>query len=93
MKALIPMTNLDSRKVHSGQTHRLLPRFAPNDCDVPAFEDEMKVLHVTRFVDAVLPKGIENRLALYNRDREKFVEYFERYDTIVSEARLVSRNP
>ena len=48
----------------------------------------MKVLHVARFVIAVLPKGIENWLRSYNRDRGKFAEFVERYDTIVSEARF-----
>ena len=86
--SLIHMTNLDSRKVRSGKTHRLLPRFTHPDRDVPPLVDGMKVLHVARFVIAVLPKGIENWLRSYNRDRGKFAEFVERYDTIVSEARF-----
>ena len=89
--SLIHMTNLDSRKVRSGNTHRLLPQFTHPDRDVAPFADGMKVLHVARFVIAVLPKGIENWLQSYNRDREKFAEFVERYDTIVSEARLLFR--
>ncbi len=86
--SLIHMTNLDSRKVRSGRTHRLLPRFTHADRDVPLFVDGMKVLHVARFVMAVLPAGIENWLRSYNRDPKKFAEFVERYDTIVSEARF-----
>ena len=86
--SLIHMTNLDSRKVRSGKTHRLLPRFTHPDRDVPPTVDGMKVLHVARFVIVVLPKGIENWLRSYNRDPRKFAEFVERYDTIVSEARF-----
>ena len=53
----------------------------------------MKVLHVVRFVIGVLPNGIENWLRSYNYDRAKFAEFVERYDTIVSEARLHHFNP
>ena len=88
--SLIHMTNLDSRKVHAGKTHRLLPRFVHPDRDEPLFVDGMKVFHVVRFVTAVLPRGIERWLESYNRERGKFAEFIERYDTVVSEARLVS---
>ena len=87
--SLIHMTNLDSRKVHSGKTHRLLPRIAHPDRDLPPFVDEMKVFHVARFVVIILPQGIERWLNSYNQDRKKFAEFVERYDTVVSEARLV----
>ena len=87
--SLIHMTNLDSRKVHSGSTNRLLPRIAHPDRDVPSFVDGMKVFHVARFVIAVLPKAIAKWLESYNEDRGKFAEFVERYDTVVSEARLV----
>ena len=89
--SLIHMTNLDSRKVRLGETHRLLPRFTHPDRDVAPFVDGMKVLHVARFVITVLPQGIENWLQSYNLNREKFAEFVERYDTIVSEARFLFR--
>lgn len=87
--SLIHMTNLDSRKAHSGRTHRLLPWFTHLDCDVVLFVDGMKVFHVVRFVKAVLPQGIKKWLQSYNRDRGKFAEFVERYDTVVSESRRV----
>ena len=86
--SLIHMTNLDSRRVRTGRTHRLLPQFTHPDRDVAPFVDGMKALHVARFVFAVLLPGIEKWLQSYNRDREKFAEFVERYDTIVSEARM-----
>ena len=86
--SLIHMTNLDSRKVRSGSTDRLLPRFTDPNREVAPFLDGMKVFHVARFMTAVLPRGIEKWLQSYNQDRGKFAEFVERYDTIVSEARL-----
>ena len=62
------------------------------DRDVAPLFDGMKVLHVARFVIIVLPEGIESWLRSYNRDRAKFAEFVERYDTIVSEARLRLRD-
>ena len=89
--SLIHITNLDSRKVHSGRIHRLMPQFTHPDRDVSSFVDGMKVFHIARFVTAVLPHGIEKWLESYNRNRGKFAKFVERYDTVVSEARLVSR--
>ena len=86
--SLIHMTNLDSRKVRLGRTHRLLPQFTDPDRDVVPFVGDMKGLHVARFLIAVLPQGIEKWLKSYNRERSKFAEFVERYDTVVSEARL-----
>lgn len=86
--SLLHMTNLDSRKVRSGRTHRLFLRITHPERDIVPWVDGMKVLHVARFVITVLPKGIRNWLESYNRDREKFAEFVERYDTIVSETRV-----
>ena len=86
--SLIHMTNLDSRRVRTGTTHRLLPAFTHSDRDVAPFVDGMKTLHVARFMFAVLVPAIEKWLQSYNRDRGKFAEFVERYDTIVSEARM-----
>ena len=89
--SLIHMTNLNSRKVRSGKAHRLLPRISHPDRDLPPFVDGMKVFHVARFALTILPQGIEKWLHSYNQDRKKFAEFVERYDTIVSEARLVRK--
>ena len=86
--SLIHMTNLDSRMVRLGRTHRLLPQFTHPDRDVVPLVSGMKGLHVARFLILVLPPGIEKWLKSYNRDRSKFAEFVERYDTVVSEARL-----
>ena len=90
--SLIHMTNLDSRKVHSGKTHRVMPQFTHPDRDVAPVVDGMKVLHVARFLTVVLPRAVQKWLESYNQDRSKFAEFVERYDTIVSESRLVYRH-
>ena len=73
-----------------GRTHRLLPRIAHPNRELASFVDGMKVFHVARFVVTVLPQAIVKWLQSYNEDRGKFAEFVERYDTVVSEARLVS---
>ena len=48
----------------------------------------MKVLHLARFVKAVLPPGLKRWMQSYDQDREKLADFVNRYDTVVSEARL-----
>ena len=52
----------------------------------------MKVFHVARFVMVVLPGGLAKWLQSYNQERTKFPEFVERYDTVVSEARVLFEN-
>ena len=82
------MTNLDSHKVRRKKVARLLPVFASKHSDVPALSDGFKTLHVSRLASVVIPRGIEKWIASYNTDREKYVQFISRYDTVVSEARL-----
>ena len=90
--SLIHMTNLDSRKVRAGKVHRLLPCFTDPDHDVSSFVNGMKVFHVARFVMVVLRGGLAKWLQSYNQERTKFPEFVERYDTVVSEARVLFEN-
>ena len=86
--SLLHMTNLDSHKVRRKKVARLLPVFAPKHSDIPASPDGFKNLHVSRLTAVVIPRGIEKWIASYNSDREKYVQFISRYDTVVSEARL-----
>ena len=90
--SLIHMTNLDSHKVVAGKTQRLLPCFTHPEEHVASFVNGMKVFHVARFVMKVLPIGLERWLESYNQDRSKFRTFVKRYDLVVSEARMLSRN-
>jgi len=86
--SLLHMTNLDSHKVRRKQVARLLPVFAPKHSDIPTLSDGFKTLHVSKLVSVVIPRGIEKWIASYNNDREKYVQFISRYDTVVSETRL-----
>lgn len=84
--SLLHMTNLDSHKVRQGKTTRLFPVFLPTDHDPPQADGE-KRLHFARLLFVVLPKAIGKWLQSYNDERDKFLTFVARYDTIVSEAR------
>lgn len=90
--SLLHMTNLDSRKVQGGKVKRLQPAFAAPEIDIPEDVDGYKVFHVYRFVLQVIPEGIKNWLRSYNIDRDKFVEFVTRYDSVVSEARTLEHH-
>ncbi len=89
--SLLHMTNLDSRKVQKGTVKRLLPAFTAPENDMPANVEGFKNFHVYRFFLKVLPEGIKNWLQSYNKNRDKFVDFVSRYDTIVSEARMAEQ--
>ena len=90
--SLLHMTNLDSRKVRSGKVERLMPAFAAPEIDIPENVDGYKGFHVYRFVMKILPEGIKNWLQSYNENRDKFVDFVTRYDSVVSEARTVEQH-
>lgn len=90
--SILHMTNLDSRRVLSGQENRLLPVFTAPETDIPDDIEGYKGLHVYRFVLKVVPEGIKNWLSSYNENRDKFVEFVTRYDSVVSDARYLGQH-
>ena len=86
--SLLHMTNLESHKVKQGEIQRLLPLIAGSEVVIPSEVDGFKCFDVVRFVQEVLPRGVVRWLETYNSDPAKFLRFVERYDTIVSEARL-----
>ena len=86
--SLLHMTNLDSRRVRNKAVERLLPALAhPNVKTLPN-DGDTKRFHMSRFILVVLPSAIERWLTTYNQDGGKIVQFIQRYDTIVSEARM-----
>lgn len=86
---LMHMTNLESHKVRSGEVKRLVPYIGPlKKTKMPFLSDQAKYFHFTKFLIEVVPKGIGNWLRTYNEKREKFPIFFNRYDSITSEARV-----
>lgn len=90
--SLLHMTNLESRKVQAGRVKGLMPAMTAPETDIPESVVGYKNLHVYRFVLKVLPEGIKSWLQSYNTDRDKFVEFVTRYDSVVSEARMVEQH-
>ena len=86
--SLLHMTNLESHKVRHGQIEGLLPVFAGSGIQIPSEVDGFKCFDVVRFVQEVLPNGVAKWLKTYNANLDKLLGFVERYDTIVSEARL-----
>ena len=86
--SLLHMTNLESHKVRQGEIQRILPLIAGSEVVIPCEVDGFKCFDVVRFVQEILPSGVARWLETYNRDPAKFLTFVERYDTIVSEARL-----
>ena len=87
--SLLHMTNLESHKVRKGSSYRLVPSIVSPDIDVPPRRENEKYLHVARFLMRVLPTGVQKWLETYDNEREKIYTFVERYDTIVSDVRLV----
>ena len=87
--SLVHMTNLLSRKVIDGSVRQLIPSIASIGAAAIPSTGNSERFHVARFIIVILPKGIENWLVTYNKDREKISQFIDRYDTVISEARLV----
>ena len=86
--SLLHMTNLDSKRVRKGFVERLKPVIINSQVDVPSHSGGYKNFHLTRFTATVLPQGIDKWIRSYNEQPAKLLQFIQRYDTIVSEARL-----
>lgn len=85
--SLLHMTNLDSHKVHSGKVKRLLPVTTAQQNDIPIEMDDFKNLHMTRLFGSVIPAGIVKWVNALNEDQDKFLDFMQKYDTVISDSR------
>ena len=85
--SLLHMTNLDSRKVHSGEVKRLLPVTTAQKNDIPTEMDGFKTLHLTRLFGSVIPSGIVKWVGTFDNDPDKFLDFIQKYDTVISDSR------
>jgi len=83
---VIHMSNLHSRKVREGSVAQLVPGVNVPSSSI-TMPDGRKRLDLMGLVN-VLGKAINNWADTYNKDFLKFEKFVERYDTIVSDARL-----
>ena len=86
--SLLHMSNLTSRRVEKGSVIRLLPVITASQGEIPIEMGGFKNLHLSRFMGSVVPLGVVKWVGSIVGDREKFMTFVERYDTVVSEARL-----
>ena len=86
--SLLHMTNLNSERVRSGSVERLRPVIAGSEVDIPHHSEGLKNFHMARFCANVLPHGVVAWIREYNDHPERYLDFIERYDTIVSEARF-----
>ena len=88
--SLIHMTNLDSRKVSQNRVERLIPSITHPDVTKLQCAQGTRRFHVSRFLMRLLPEAIEKWLVTYNDYPDKRLQFIHRYDTIVSESRMMA---
>lgn len=91
--SILHMTNLDSRAVRKGQHSRITPFVGPLDCAAPQNSGDDKPFNLWKLVN-IVTEGISKWGESYNNDPDKILQFIERYDTTVSDARiaLIERN-
>jgi hypothetical protein len=85
--SIIHMTNLSSRKVIAGKVAQIMPYVGSDELATPARSSEMKPFNFHGLILAVA-NGIGKWGESYNEDRDKFMKFIERYDTLISDSRL-----
>ena len=87
--SLLHMTNLDSRKVSQNRVERLIPSIT--DPEVTNLQDSQgtRRFHVSRFLLRLFPEALEKWLVTYNECPKKRLQFIHRYDTVVSESRMI----
>ena len=91
--SLIHMSNLDSRKVRKGDVMMLVPVITSYENEIPVEMDSFKNLHLTRLIGNVVPKGVVGWVNSFKGEKERFITFIRRYDTVVSEARTFEADP
>jgi hypothetical protein len=85
--SVLHMTNLASRKVIAGKVSPIMPYVGAAEA-VPAFApDSAKPFNLYGLITAIAT-GIGQWAESYNTDRDKFLKFIERYDTIISDSRI-----
>jgi hypothetical protein len=85
--SIVHMTNLSSRKVIAGKVSPIMPYIGSDELAPHARSSEMKPFNFHGLILAVAI-GIGKWGESYNEDRDKFLKFIERYDTLISDSRL-----
>ncbi len=86
---VLHMSNLNSRAVRSGKVLRLVPcvGLGSTELDLKRREKRFDLLRLINAVGA----GVGKWMVSYNENPEKLETFVERYDTVISDARLTHR--
>lgn len=84
--SIIHMTNLSSRAVLSGKVSTIMPYIGSDSLAKRAHSLNMKPFNLYALILAIAA-GIGKWAATYNHDRDKFINFIERYDTMISDSR------
>ena len=86
--SLLHMTNLDSRKVRSGQVSRIIIYIDSITKNERTCTDKsIKFLNLKQFIDTVA-QAISKWVQSYNDNPTKLVHFVKRYDLTVSDMRM-----
>ena len=87
--SIVHMTNLSSRAVLAGKVSSIMPYIGSDTLAGHARSSEIKPFNFYSLILAVCA-GIESWAKTYNADRDKFMKFIERYDTMISDSRLAA---
>lgn len=85
--SIVHMTNLSSRAVLAGKVATIMPYIGSDELAKHARSTAMKPFNFYSLIQAI-GTGIGKWAETYNADRDKFLSFIERYDTIISDSRL-----
>lgn len=83
--SLLHMTNLDSRKVLGGKIRRLM--FYVGNGNHTQETHEAKYFNFKKFIE-IIAQGVKKWGLSYDLDKNKFEDFADRYDRIISDKRL-----
>jgi hypothetical protein len=85
--SIVHMTNIASRKVLAGKIAAIMPYIGSDDMASKMAPMKFKPFNIYNLILAI-NMGVGRWAETYNADREKFLIFIERYDTIISDSRL-----
>lgn len=87
--SVLHMSNLHSRAVLRGEVMRLVPCINLGATVIDEVHRE-KLFDLLKLIN-IITAGVGRWMEIYNADRQKLEKFVERYDTVISDARLAYR--
>lgn len=85
--SIVHMTNSASRKVLAGKVAAIIPYIGSDDMASKMAPMDFRPFNLYNLISAI-NLGVRRWAETYNADRDKFLVFIERYDTIISDSRL-----